>query len=658
MKSYYLTFTCFLLVATTGISRPLDIQHSLVSIQTISDTLTFHKGCTHLDTLIAQNKHDDAIKLADQLVQKATAIGYEKGAGRVYWRKGILYDRLEDYANSLVNYDKALKYYTKTHNNRAIASIHLNKAKVEQSKGNYSKGIEYLLEAHLFYKKDNDSSSLAKVYNNLAIAYSDLGDHPRSKKYYKNAISIAKELRMKLLGSLMNNLALSYIDNKKVDSAKTILTESLAIAKQEKVVRSIAQSYSLLAKVALHENELAKAQKYYDSTLAVGKQLNWKALLLNAKQQMALIAIKEKKYKKATELLQHVRKELATIGAISLQLKNYKFSYQLDSLQGNYFSALSWQQKYQQLSDKKTTAMVAKKIKTAENRHQAELAYQTLINEQEKEEQRTEASLFRYRVTIFIISGVLIISLIFTTLVIRTRKERKRYIKELNASNKIKNRLFSIISHDLRNEIHGLHGSLNLMKENEIPTEEFLEVVPLLANRTQQTAILLNNLLNWSKSQLNQLNAKPTHFDISEIICDKFAFFSPEASQKNIQLINNLAATPIYADKDMIGIVAQNLIANAIKFCNAGDIITLEAKENEQSFDICFRDTGIGIAAQHIHKLFAEETFSTCGTNNEKGTGLGLKICKELIELNQGKIEVQSTVGKGSIFRVSLPKAA
>ena len=253
--------------------------------------------------------------------------------------------------------------------------------------------------------------------------------------------------------------------------------------------------------------------------------------------------------------------------------------------------------------------------------------------------------------------AILFITSIFLFTITKNRKEIKIYINQLNESNQVKNKLFSIISHDLKNEISGLDGSLSLMKENAFSPEEFKEIIPLLSNRTHQTSILLNNLLNWSKSQMNELNAKPTHFDVSAVIESKFSYFKPNAEQKNIKLVNKLAPTVIYADEDMFGIIAQNLIANAVKFCGSGDSVTLISEELGSHYKIYFMDTGVGIDSKNLDKLFAEDTFTTNGTQNETGTGLGLKICKELTELNNGEIHVESEVGVGSTFSVSFPKS-
>ncbi|MDY8138194.1 tetratricopeptide repeat-containing sensor histidine kinase [Aquimarina sp. 2201CG5-10] len=631
------------------------MDKTLLKITKLSDSSVFQKAIIYVEDLIVEKDYDNALKYADELIEISENIKYLKGMGEAYMQKGNAYNEMNQRAMALLNYEQAIGYYKKAGYMAGVAAINISKSRIEYEKGKYAKSIDYLIEASGYYEKNIDSVALSNVYNNMGNSYAGLGNFEDAKKYYKKSITLRKEKKISHI-SIMNNLALLYIDNKKPDSAKVLLLESLKIGKESKEVRSIAQSYSILAKVALFNKDFNKAKKYYDSTLVEGKKTNWQALLLNAKQQMGLIAIYNKDYNKAEEFLTYTRKELSELEMTSLLLKNYKFSLKLDSLKGNYKQALIWQKKYQELSDQRVAEISAKKIEDTEARYKAELEQIKLIDEKEKREQQTNAELFKYRVFAYVILGVLLGISFFLILIIRARKERKRYINELNESNEIKNKLFSIISHDLKNEIHGLEGSLNLINDNEISMEEFEEIIPLLANRTHQTSIMLNNLLNWSKSQLKELNAKPTSFDITEVICDKFNFFEQKAQQKDIKLINDLNSTVIYADKDMFGIVAQNLIANAIKFCEPGDSIALVSEEKGNCYEISFKDTGVGIDPNHIDKLFTEEIFTTSGTQNETGTGLGLKICKELIELNQGKIDVKSRPGEGSIFRVVLPK--
>ncbi|KAA1248106.1 HAMP domain-containing sensor histidine kinase [Aquimarina sp. RZ0] len=658
MKNYFLIYALLLLVNTYCISQEATLDNILSRIEKLSDSVIFEKGKSKIRDLVAQKEYDTALLYANKFLEVSKHIRYNKGVGQMYNQLGIIHNSNNQLIKSLRNYKMAEIYYKRANYIKGLAIVNNSKANIEQQRGNLEKGANYLLKATIYYEEIKDSIGLSNIYNNLGNIYAGLKDIELGKKYYHKSILIKKKKKLKNISIMMNNLALLFIDNKKVDSAKTLLQESLEIGKKEESTQSIAQSYSILAKAALCEKEYTKAKKYYDSAMVASDKANWKSLIVNTKQQLGLIAIYTEEYQKANNFLTSARQEFAGLGLTPLLLKNYKFSAMLDSARGDFSSAYVWQKRYQELSDQTTSDATAQKIEKTEARYKAEMEQLKLIDEQEKREQQTIEELFRYRVLTYVSLGILFIILIFLILIIRTKRERKRYIKELNESNRVKNKLFSIISHDLKNEIHGLEGSLNLMKEDIISTDEFREIVPLLANKTQQTSILLNNLLNWSKSQMNELNAKPTNFDISEVICDKFTFFRAKAEQKDIKLINNLDTTMIFADKDMFAIVAQNLIANAIKFCNPGDTISLISKEKTESYEICFEDTGIGIHPDHIGKLFAEDTFTTDGTHHETGTGLGLRICKELIELNQGNIKVRSKPGEGSSFCISLPKAA
>ncbi len=658
MKNTAFTFLVLLLISFSTFSQIRLSGVDLSEIQTLKDSVLFNNAVSDLQWYVNEDQLDRAQPFADQLIEVANKIEYDKGLGLVYRLKGVMSNTLQRIIESDKNFDKATHYFKGINDLNGLAMVGNDRFIIEQNKKNLEKAADYLMEAKLYREQLNDSVGLSGVYNNLAIIYKELKNVSDSEKYYLKSIALRKHLKITGVGLVINNLALLYTENGNLTKAMQLLPEALKINKAENDLRHTAQSYSIMAKALMYNKEYKAAKKYYDTTLCVGARANFKLIVTNAKQQLGIIALEEKQYAKSEELLKTAREDFIKANVTSLILKNYKYSFKLDSTRGNLLAALDWQKKYQSLSDQKMNEIAAKKVQRAKSRYEAELKQLRLIDAQEKREQQTSEELFRYRVLTFVALGLLLIFMTFLILVIRTRKERKRLISKLNESNQIKNKLFSIISHDLKNEIHGLEGSLNLLKENEISSEEFQEIVPLLANRTHQTSILLHNLLNWSKSQMKELNARPITFDITEVISNKFAFFKPKAVQKNITLINKLDSTKIFADKDMVGIVAQNLIANAIKFCEPGDSIALISREKEDHYEIGFADTGVGIDPANIKKLFAEDTFTTIGTQNESGTGLGLRICKELIELNQGNIKVESTLGEGSTFFISLPKAA
>lgn len=224
---------------------------------------------------------------------------------------------------------------------------------------------------------------------------------------------------------------------------------------------------------------------------------------------------------------------------------------------------------------------------------------------------------------------------------------------ELEKINKLKDKLFSIIAHDLKSPFASLVSMLKILSDGQLTIDEFKEYLPKLTENVEYTSTMLENLLNWSRSQIDAVNIVSEKLDLKEIINNEIIFFSKKAAEKNIDISNEIAEnTFIYADRNTVDLVFRNLFSNAIKFCNTADSITISSKINDEKLIITFADTGIGMSADKVNKLFGTEIFSTYGTNKEKGTGLGLLLCKDFIEKNGGSIRVESEEGKGTIFYI------
>jgi PAS domain S-box-containing protein len=235
-----------------------------------------------------------------------------------------------------------------------------------------------------------------------------------------------------------------------------------------------------------------------------------------------------------------------------------------------------------------------------------------------------------------------------------------RYSEELKKLNNTKDKLFSIIAHDLRNSLQVLLGSSRLLStEIENLSQEEIIYLSRESNTTLNNLYkLLENLLFWSMLQRDMIKHNPKnlnlHFAANKIIESS----KPVASNKNISISNNLdEKTCVYADDDMLQRIFQNLITNAIKFTNSGGHIIISSISKNDFIEVSIKDTGIGIDPETSSKLFNMATmFSTKGTDEETGTGLGLPLCKEFVERNNGKIRVESEIGKGSKFIFTLPK--
>ncbi|MBC7400332.1 MAG: PAS domain-containing protein [Mucilaginibacter sp.] len=241
-------------------------------------------------------------------------------------------------------------------------------------------------------------------------------------------------------------------------------------------------------------------------------------------------------------------------------------------------------------------------------------------------------------------------------LLFRDVTERKQNENKLQELNQLKDRLFSIISHDLRTPLLSLMDILSMTNDGMVTDEEFKSFLPTLSKNIGYTSGLVENLLQWSKSQLEGTAINAIHFDVKDNITYILSSFGQLATDKGVALQNNIQlATIVYADMDMIQAVLRNLVSNAIKFCREGDKISINAEIRRGIATVWVADTGVGIASESIDKLFGTNNFTTRGTINEQGTGLGLLLCKDFIEKNNGKIWVESKQGEGSQFYFTLP---
>jgi two-component system sensor histidine kinase/response regulator len=227
---------------------------------------------------------------------------------------------------------------------------------------------------------------------------------------------------------------------------------------------------------------------------------------------------------------------------------------------------------------------------------------------------------------------------------------------ELERINTERNKLMSIIAHDLRSPLSNIQNYLELVTEYELDTEERQMVEGDLLKVTRRTIDMLGKLLVWSKAQMDGVNVKLGYISLRDALYSTYELERSIASKKNITLISDADwDIKIVADSDMLQLVIRNLINNAIKFTPQGGQISFKSKQIGRECLLIVRDNGIGISAEKQAELFSLRAASTIGTDNERGVGLGLLLCKEFTELQGGRIWVESFEGAGAVFYVSMP---
>jgi signal transduction histidine kinase len=233
----------------------------------------------------------------------------------------------------------------------------------------------------------------------------------------------------------------------------------------------------------------------------------------------------------------------------------------------------------------------------------------------------------------------------------------KAQAQELEKLNQLKDRIFSIIAHDLRGPLVNLSEVLKMIANNQITSDEFKSISPTLSKDIIYTTDLLENILHWSRSQLKGFGIKQEFFNLRNLIINEINYHLPGATLKKIKIIHDVfPGEMVYADILMVQIVMRNIINNAIKFCYEDcEIHITAAYQKSGMMLVCIRDNGIGISKNILDKLFKDENITTRGTSNEKGTGLGLLVCKDFMNRNGGNITVETEEGKGSKFCITIP---
>ncbi|MFM8912456.1 MAG: ATP-binding protein [Flammeovirgaceae bacterium] len=282
---------------------------------------------------------------------------------------------------------------------------------------------------------------------------------------------------------------------------------------------------------------------------------------------------------------------------------------------------------------------LAKKIKV--NNDEREYAHQALVNQLQENQTLQEGARRELEAKVS-----------------QRTQEIQAQNEKLTRLNLLKDKLFSIISHDIKSPLNQLSGTLYMMERDLISKEEIRDIVPKIRKNLQGNTSFISELLTWARSQMNEFKPQKAHINLHNVTGSVLELLSPIAQAKSIQLSNQIDSTcHVWVDSEMIKSVIKNLVANGIKFTPENGIVEIFSETTSNTVTLYVRDNGVGMTAEQIEKLFYE-VHTTSGTSHEKGTGLGLLICKDFVEKNNGKIWVHQSSPHGSTLAFSLPKSS
>ncbi|VAW17253.1 FIG00651925: hypothetical protein [hydrothermal vent metagenome] len=613
-------------------------------------------------------KRDSLLVISEQALTHSKSAKYKKGEIEALFNIGDYYSDKGIGKKGLYNYQTALSIANESGVVELILHAQNKIADQYSYQGNYAKALEGYLKGIELAEEVDNIEMLAILTENIALLYGDQKDYAQALVYLKKVKKMNGKIGNEVCTAYtLSNIASIHADMGNLEHAMYNVNQSIAIFEKHKLMDWLAFAFEVKGKTYLKQNKFKWALYWYDQ----GRMLHDKNIedergeidLLNGIAE-AHIGLKKDSISETYALrAMNISTRLNENEGIK---KSAEVLYKINKKRKDYITALVYHELFQKLSDT-----------IARNGSEKSLVMLKidLNHEQQKEDLilQNEKALAKQKNYVYATLAILLVLLTITLLVRRSEKTQKSLNKKLNSkkidleksegelreTNETKDKLFSIIGHDLRGPIGAFQGLLQLLKNDEINQKEFMEFVPKLRKDIDHISFTLNNLLSWGQTQMNGSVTKPSIVSLESLVTDNINLLSEIADAKSIKMISQLSKNTLaWSDTDQIDIVIRNLMSNALKFTPKNGMVTIVAQEKNAFWEICIRDTGVGIDQETQNKLFAKNAnITTYGTDNEKGTGLGLSLCKEMVEKNNGTIWVESVLRKGTCFYFTVLKA-
>lgn len=553
---------------------------------------------------------------------------------------------------------------------KGLAPILENIGWIIYRKGNYAKALIYANEATKIYEELNDKRGIANCANNLSAILVEQKQFDESIRVLKRALALAIEINdFAVVARCATNIALGFLPKNQLDSSQRYADMGIAYGIKAKDPYRVAFGKRTLGDIFLAKSDYSNAQKYFFEALLPTEVGGNAFLEASTLYRIGRTYFLTKNYDRALYYLERNKNISEKFEFKSELERTYKMMSDIYRIKKDLQKIVYYQDLYLSVHDtlliQRSNEQTALKLAKYESDIQ-----QAQIDLLKKDAQLKEDEIKGHRLwnTVFI-TGIIILAAVGAVLYSANQRVKKInsdlhdrnqkineqtvQLKELNAT---KDKIFSIIGHDLRGPLASLRGLMGLLSGSNLTHEEFVTLSQKLKNNLDYVSDDLDNLLNWARSQSRGIEPQLEWCSPHSVVHELHQLYAEVARVKNISLENRVSPTiEVHADRNHIKLILRNLIGNSIKFTNAGGRVTTEGSIKNGRAHLAIVDTGKGMSDDEVKKLFFIGThFSKLGTNNEKGLGIGLLLVREFAEKNNGTISVTSEVGKGSTFTFSL----
>jgi pentatricopeptide repeat protein len=627
-----------------------------------------------------QGEFEKALEFYNEALNLSISINDSFNMASYYSSIAGTYVNLENFRKALEYYFKSLEITKELGEEQALARLYRSIGNVYSEISSYDMALNYFLDALEIYKKNNDQPGLSAMYNNIGIIYQNFKENEKALVYYQKSLDIEiSENNEEGQSTGYNNIGTVYDEIGNKTKALEYYNKALEINKKYDNQEGISIALNNIGLIHLDLGDYTKAYNFLIQSNDIIKKRNDTYDLANNNNNLAKLYLRQKKYEQAKNHLSLSIDLSKQVDAKDLLVEAYDFLYIIYTEENNYQKALEYYKMYSEMNDsifsKDANNRIAEmKIKYETENIESENELLRKNNEIHVLQIKRQKNLQRYWVAFTVLILALTI-LGFSQVRLKKRTNNllesknnqlkdannklsssEQNLKELNAT---KDKFFSIIAHDLKNPFQALLGFSETLytRHHELSDKEVKEYSKIIYESSQNLFNLLGNLLQWSKSQLGSIKLSPEKLVFADILDEATSLLTLTAEKKNIIVKSSVPFDfTVFADKHIVSTVLRNLVSNAIKFTNHGGEILISSEIHNNEAIITISDNGLGIKPENLDKLFKiDYSYSTKGTDNEQGTGLGLILCKELVEENNGRIWCESTYGKGSKFYFTLP---
>ncbi|HNP21242.1 MAG TPA: tetratricopeptide repeat-containing sensor histidine kinase [Panacibacter sp.] len=600
---------------------------------------------------------------ARQAVAMADSINASQPLCRALSQLGSVYAWERRTTESLNTYFKELEKAQSISWAYGIQDAYMGIGYVYELESDWGKALDYTLKGLPYIEKTTESFDLAFAYNHAGSQYLGLGNSSMALEFLQKAAGIFEHLGFDdQLGDCNINLAKAYSAKKLYDSAEYHFHNAVNIFTRLEEPYQIADTYQNEGDMFVQRGLFNKARDSYQKTIVnYNKDDVAEADYALAVLGLGVVALSERKYQEASRIF---HQEFAKINAANImepQLKYLNYMAKVDSALGNFKEAFLHMQAYSRLYDNYYDQAKDK----ATQRMMVEMELQS--KEKENEQLKKQYDLQQRQITIFAVAGMalfiagVLLALLYNqknsalNAIKEMQKETEAKNNELAVINAVKDKLISMIAHDVRSPLTSLQNILYATREKIINESEFTKLSQVLDNDIRHLISMLDNTLLWAREQIHALKVNKVNFNLHTLAEDVTSLYHQSLLDKEIEIQNNIPTdAEVYSDKEIIHTVLRNMVSNAIKFTQRGKCIVLSSKKQNGELLVSVKDEGAGISPVILEKIRKKEFVSTRGTNKEKGTGLGLLFSEDLLSKLNEKLLIDTVPGEGTVITFSI----